>query len=97
MKKDNSENNKAKDRDIREEYDFSKLKGGERGKYFKDYRAGHSVKIRKKEGNLVVKNYKLEEGAVMLDPDVRPFFPDSESVNKTLRKLIELIPKKQSK
>lgn len=29
---------------------------------------------------------------VALDPDVRRYFPDSESVNRTLRSLIALIP-----
>lgn len=29
---------------------------------------------------------------VTLDPDVRRYFPDSESVNRTLRSLIALIP-----
>ncbi len=39
--------------------------------------------------------YKLpppRERMVMLDPDVREYFPDSESVNRTLRSLIKLIP-----
>jgi len=30
----------------------------------------------------------------MLDPDVLAYFPDSETVNRTLRSLIELIPQK---
>ena len=29
---------------------------------------------------------------VRLDPDVRKYFPDSDSVNRTLRSLIKLIP-----
>lgn len=33
-----------------------------------------------------------KERMVMLDPDVREYFPDSESVNRTLRSLIKLIP-----
>jgi len=31
---------------------------------------------------------------VMLEPDVREYFPTSESVNKALRSLIEIMPKK---
>jgi hypothetical protein len=30
--------------------------------------------------------------AITLDPDVREYFPDSESVNRALRGLIALIP-----
>ncbi|HGJ66142.1 TPA: hypothetical protein ENS27_12290 [bacterium] len=35
-----------------------------------------------------------EDGAVMLEPDVKEYFPDSESVNNALRSLISLIPDK---
>jgi hypothetical protein len=31
--------------DMRPEYDFQSMKGGVRGKYYKAYRAGHTVKI----------------------------------------------------
>ena len=33
---------------------------------------------------------------VILEPDVREYFPDSESVNNALRSLIMLIPQKQN-
>jgi hypothetical protein len=42
-----------------------------------------------------VQYFTLEEGAVMLEPDVREYFPDSEAVNKALRSLIMLIPQKR--
>jgi len=32
----------------------------------------------------------------MLEPDVRTYFPTSESVNKALRLLIELAPRKKA-
>lgn len=73
------------------EYDF---KGGIRGKHYKAYRRGHTVKIHKADGTTVVNYFTLEDGAVMLEPDVREYFPDSESVNKALRSLITLIPRK---
>ena len=37
----------------------------------------------------------LPEGAVVLDPDVRVYFPDSATVNRTLRELIQLIPEQR--
>ncbi len=40
-----------------------------------------------------VQHFKLEEGTVMLEPDVQAHFPDSETVNKTLRGLITFLPK----
>jgi hypothetical protein len=52
------------------EYDFSKMKGGVRGKYYKAYREGHTVKILKMDGTTVVQHFTLEDGAVMLEPDV---------------------------
>jgi len=38
----------------------------------------------------------VEKGAITLASDVQAYFPDSESVNNTLRALIALIPKQVS-
>lgn len=73
------------------EYDFS-AQQGERGKYYQAYRAGHTVKIHKDDGTTETHYFTLEEGAVMLEPDVSAYFPDSEAVNRALRGLIALIP-----
>ena len=78
------------------EYDFTGQKG-QRGKYYKAYTQGHQVRIHKANGSTVVQYFSLKEGAVMLEPDVQRYFPDSESVNKALRTLITLIPNKVSK
>ncbi|MEK7743698.1 MAG: hypothetical protein AAB578_04860 [Elusimicrobiota bacterium] len=94
MKKVVSKDTSKKD-DIKAEYDFSKMKGAVRGKYYKAYRAGHKVEIRQADGSVSVQYFKLEEGAVMLEPDVKKYFPNSESVNKALRSLIEIIPPKR--
>ena len=67
------------------EYDFS---NGVRGKHHKAYRQGHSVKIKKGDGSTEVHHFTLADGYVMLDPDVKQHFPNSESVNKALRSLI---------
>lgn len=77
--------------DMLPEYDFS---GGVRGKHYKAYRKGHTVKINKADGTTVVQHFTLEDGAIMLEPDVQKYFPDSESVNDILRSLISLIPEK---
>ena len=79
------------DDDMRAEYDFT---GGVRGKHYRALRNGYSVKIHQADGTTVVQHYKIEDGAVMLDPDVREYFPDSDAVNDALRSLIALIPKK---
>ena len=70
---------------MKAEYDFSI---GVRGKHYKAYRQGHLVKVEKQDGSTEVHYFALEEGSVMLDPDIRRHFPDSESVNKALRSLI---------
>lgn len=80
---------------MRAEYDFSTMKGAVRGKYYKAYREGHKVVIHKEDGTTSVQYFKLEDGAVMLEPDIRKHFPNSESVNKVLRLLIEIIPPKR--
>lgn len=77
---------------MRPEYDF---KGGVRGKHHKAYRKGHTVRVQKQDGTVQAVRYTLEDGAVMLAPDVREYFPDSDSVNETLRTLIKLAHKKR--
>lgn len=79
------EKNDPNNNDMREEYDFS---GGVRGKHYKAYRKGHTVRIHKGDGTTSVQYFTQEDGAVMLDPDIKSHFPDSESVNKALRSLI---------
>jgi hypothetical protein len=74
------------------EYDFS---GGTRGKHARQYQRGHTVKIHKTDGTTLVQHYKLADGAVMLAPDVREYFADSDSVNQALRTLIKLVPQKR--
>ena len=71
--------------DIKAEYDFSKMKDGVQGKYYKAYRAGHKVKIHKMDWSTTVQHFTLEDGAVMLEPEVKKYFPDSDSVNNALR------------
>ena len=81
--------------DMKSEYDFSNMKGAVRGKYYKAYRAGHKVVIHQVDGTTSIQYFRLEEGAVMLEPDVRKYFSSSESVNKALRSLIAIIPSKK--
>lgn len=75
------------------EYDFSGKKGV-RGKYYRAFQQGHTVKIGQEDGEVVTQYFTLEDGAVLLSPDVREYFPNSENVNQSLRGLIGLIPHK---
>ncbi len=92
--KNSSNKRKKKVAEMRAEYDFS---GGVRGKHAQKYEEGYGVTIHKKDGTTIVQNFKLEEGAVILEPDVREYFPDAESVNNALRTLISIAPKKRRK
>jgi hypothetical protein len=65
------------------EYDFTGKKGV-RGKYYKAYRKGHTVRIYNDDKTVSVSYFLPEEGSVMLDHDIRKYFTDSESVNKGL-------------
>lgn len=87
--------NISKREEMKSEYDFANMTGAIRGKYYKAYRAGHKVEIHQADGTTSVQYFKLEEGAVMLEPDVKKYFPNSESVNKALRSLIAIIPSKR--
>ena len=78
------------------EYDF-KDKKGVRGKYAKALRRGYSISITNDDGTSSVKQFVPRENTVVLDPDVQAYFPDSDSVNRTLRSLIELITEKSGK
>ena len=77
--------------DMRAEYDFS---GGVRGKHYSAMQAGYTITIHKIDGTTVVKDVMPKEGVIILEPDVREYFTDSESVNAALRSLIKLIPTK---
>ncbi|GAX36206.1 hypothetical protein [Nodularia sp. NIES-3585] len=88
----NSEQSDSEDNEILPEYDFT---GGLRGKHYQAYRHGHSVTVHQEDGTEIVQHFTLEDGAIMLDPDVREYFPDAETVNQALRTLISLFPKTQ--
>jgi hypothetical protein len=94
MKKAETKNSKTID-DMRKEYDFPAMKGGVRGKYYEAYRKGHEVVVHNENGTDTVQYFKLEDGAIMLEPEIRKYFPTSEAVNKALRTLIEIIPAKR--
>lgn len=86
----NSEQPDIADNEMLPEYDFT---GGVRGKHYQAYRLGHTVTIHQSDGTETVQSFTLEDGAIMLDPDVREYFPDAETVNQALRTLISLFPK----
>ncbi len=91
MNKETSRNSGLNEDDMPTEYDFSTMKGGVQGKYYQAYRAGHTVTIHKSDGKVDIQYFRLEDGAVMLEPDVRQYFPNSDAVNKALRCLIPLV------
>ncbi len=91
MKKEITEPGLIEDDDMCPEYDFT---GGVRGKHYKELREGYSIKIHQADGTTLIQNFRLEEGTVVLAPDVRKYFPDSEAVNMALRCLIPLVAPK---
>lgn len=91
--KDNKLNKQnSEEEEMLPEYDFRE---GMRGKHYKALQKGYTVKIYKADGTEVVRDYKVEKGSIRLDPDVRKYFPDSESVNAALRSIITLFPRKR--
>jgi hypothetical protein len=76
---------------MRAEYDFT---GGVRGKHYSAMQAGYTITIHKADGTTIHKDVMPKEGAVVIEPDIRAYFPDSESVNRALRCLIPLLSKK---
>ena len=55
-----------------------------------DYR--YSVTIHHEDGTETIEHFPARNDVIILDPDVKKYFPNSESVNSTLRSLIKLIP-----
>ena len=58
--------------DMRAEYNFT---GGVRGKYYKAMQAGYTLTIHKADGTTVVKDVMPKKGSVVLEPDIRAYFP----------------------
>ena len=88
--------NKSQPDDMLPEYDLEGKKGV-RGKYTKALQNGYSVRVLNEDGTVTVRDFVPKDNAVLLDPDVKAYFPDSESVNRTLRSLINLIPEKKAR
>lgn len=85
-------NNISKDtNDMLPEYDFSGKKAV-RGKYYRARQQGYTIRIHNEDGTITEQQIGP---TITLDPDVSHYFPDSESVNNTLRALIALVPSKQ--
>ena len=85
-----NETSEQPDDEMLEEYDFS---SAVRGKHSDAYRRGFKILIHKSDGTTEERDFLLPAGAVWLDPDVRVYFPDSETVNRALRGLISLVPR----
>jgi hypothetical protein len=92
MKKATTKTGRVKKNEMHAEYDFSH---GVRGKHCRALQSGYTVTVRKADGTTIVKDVIPKRNAVLLEPDVQAHFPDSQSVNKALRCLIPLLPKKR--
>lgn len=73
--------------------DFS---GGLRGKHCASYRRGHTFKVRQDDGTVIVQKFIPDSNAVVIDRDVRAYFPDAAAINSALRALIEILPHKHT-
>lgn len=69
MKKAKTNRRNTAKGDMLPEYDFAGRKGI-RGKYYRAYRQGHSVRVHEANGTVRVRHFTVAEGAVMLEPDV---------------------------
>ena len=92
MKKPMARVKELENTDMRIEYDYRK---GVRGKHSKAMQAGYTITIHKADGTTMVKDVMPKEGTVVLEPEIQAYFPDSDSVNRTLRCLIPLLPQKR--
>lgn len=80
---------------LRPEYDLSTCKQvGERGRHAKRMREGYTTEVTHGDGTKTITHYQVPPDSVVIDCDVRVYFPDSEAINHALHGLIALIPKK---
>ena len=91
MKKEVAKIVHVKENNMCAEYDFT---GGVRGKHYRAMQDGYAIIIHKENGTTVTKDVMPKENVVVIEPDIRAYFPDSESVNRALRCLIPLLLKK---
>ncbi len=82
----------AKSCEMLPEYDFS---NGVRGKHYRQMQRGHTITIFNPDGTTTIKHVKPDKDAVYLEPDVKRYFPNSVLVNKALRSLIEIAPRRR--
>ena len=92
MSSDRSEQ-QSKGDEMLDEYDFS---SGVRGKHYRAYANGFTVEVHRSDGTTEVRKVAPPAGTVVLDPDVRVYFPDSDAVNRALRGLIALLPQREA-
>ena len=71
--------------------------GGLRGKHSASYRRGHSIKNRHDDGTVTVQRFVPDHNAVVLDLDVKAYFPNAAAVNNALRALISILPHKRKR
>lgn len=86
------EGNQPADDTLRPHYDFSK---SVQGKYRHLIGQPYTRKVYHADGTTTVEQVEPAPGVVVLAPDVREHFPDSEAVNQALRGLIELLRQTQ--
>ncbi len=92
MKKARNKSARTESDEMRPEYDFSR---GVRGKYCRAMQAGYTITVHRADGTTIVKDVLPKRNAILLEPDVQAHFPDSKAVNKALRCLIPLVPRRR--
>lgn len=69
--------------------------GGIRGKHHTACKKGYTLKVHGEDGSTVIHKFVPERGAIVLDEDIRSYFPDAKAANAALRGLINLLPQRR--
>jgi hypothetical protein len=75
---------------MRDEYDFS---DAVRGEHKFDASQGYTIRVHRPDGTIEEQRHPPLGTSIQLSPDVQEYFPDSASVNRALRALIEIMPR----
>jgi hypothetical protein len=79
--------------DMLPEYDFS---GARRGEVYRSLSGGYTIREEHPDGSVTITRVDPSDDAIVLEPDVKAYFPDSESVNRALRTIITLFPQRDA-
>lgn len=71
--------------------------GGIRGKHRIACQNGYQIHVEQADGSVIIHKFLPDKSAIILDDDIKQYFPDAPAVNAALRGLINLVPQRRKR